>query len=245
MTSSEPLDNLRLVAMGRQPCPYLHDRPAEFNAVDPRLPLSPPRYEILLTQGFRRGGEYIYRPACPGCQACQSLRIPVNDFRARRRHRRCLRVNADVSIHNVGFRYRNEHFALYQRYVVARHPGGGMDDADPDLYWQYLTSSWCKTDFLELRRDDQLLGVAVTDDTGHSLSAVYTFFDPRITTRSLGTLAILLQLEVARQRQRQWLYLGYWIQGAPKMHYKADFCPHERFTPSGWKRHDAFAGINW
>lgn len=238
MTQAPAHENFRLLTTGRQPCPYLYDRPAEFSVVDPRLELSPSRYEALLEQGFRRGGEHVYRTACPGCQACQSLRIPVPAFQLRRRHRRCLRHNADVRLVDVGFRYREEHLALYQRYVHARHPGGGMDDADADLYWQYLTSSWCRTRFFELRSDERLLGVAVTDDTGRSLSAVYTFYEPHLEARSLGTLAILLQLQMAYEHQRQWLYLGYWINGAAKMHYKADFKPHERLGESGWERHD-------
>lgn len=235
MSRQAPHANLRLFGTGLRPCPYLHDRLSQFDFVDPRLTPTPALYDELLSQGFRRGGEHLYRTACPGCQACRSLRIPVADFTPRRRHRRCLRDNADVSLVNVGFRFDPDHFALYDRYVSARHPGGGMDEADPDLYWQFLTSSWCVTEFLELRCNGQLLGVAVTDDTGGGLSAVYTFFDPDLPRRSLGTLAILLQIEEARRRHRDWLYLGYWIEGLPGMDYKAGFRPHERLTDRGWE----------
>ena len=235
MTRPDSQAHLRLFGTGLRPCPYLHDRPSQFDFVDPRLTPTPALYDELLTQGFRRGGEHLYRTACPGCQACQSLRIPVGEFTPRRRHRRCLRDNADVDLVNVGFRFDPAHFALYDRYVRARHPGGGMDEADPDLYWQYLTASWCPTEFLEMRLAGQLLGVAVTDDTGGALSAVYTFFDPDLPRRSLGTLAILLQIEEARRRQREWLYLGYWIAGLAGMTYKAGFRPHERLTSTGWE----------
>ena len=236
MTEARGTRRIRLFGTGYRPCPYLHDRPSQFDFVDPRLSPTPALYDELLDQGFRRGGEHIYRTACPGCHACQSLRIPVARFRPRRRHRRCLRDNADIEPVNVGFRYRPEHFDLYTRYMTARHPGGGMDEADPDLYWQYLTASWCPTEFIELRQrpGGDLLGVAVTDDTGGALSAVYTFYEPGAVRRSLGTLAILLQIEEARRRQRDWLYLGYWIAGCPGMDYKTAFRPHERLSPEGW-----------
>lgn len=227
---------IRLFGTGYRPCPYLNDRPSQFDFVDPRLTPTPELYDELLARGFRRGGEHLYRNACPGCQLCQSIRIPVARFQPRRRHRRCRRDNADVYLTSAGFRYRPAHFALYSRYVAARHPGGGMDDADPDLYWQYLTSAWCPTEFLEIRRtsDETLLAVAVTDDTGAAFSAVYTFYEPEALRRGLGTLAILLQIEEARRRQREWLYLGYWIAGCPGMDYKTGFRPHERLSPDGW-----------
>ncbi|MEX0372286.1 arginyltransferase [Spiribacter roseus] len=237
MTGSDaPTQSIRLFGTGYRPCPYLHDRPSQFDFVDPRLTPTAELYDALLAQGFRRGGEHLYRNACPGCQLCQSTRIPVARFQPRRRHRRCRRDNADVYLRDVGFRYSAEHFALYSRYVSARHPGGGMDDADADLYWQYLTSEWCPTAFLELRQtgSDQLLAVAVTDDTGAAFSAVYTFYEPELTHRGLGTLAILMQIEEARRRQRDWLYLGYWIAGCPGMDYKTGFHPHERLSPRGW-----------
>lgn len=237
MTGSDaPTQSIRLFGTGYRPCPYLHDRPSQFDFVDPRLTPTAELYDALLAQGFRRGGEHLYRNACPGCQLCQSIRIPVARFQPRRRHRRCRRDNADVYLRDAGFRYSADHFALYSRYVSARHPGGGMDDADADLYWQYLTSEWCPTAFLEMREtgSDQLLGVAVTDDTGAAFSAVYTFYAPELTHRGLGTLAILLQIDEARRRQRDWLYLGYWITGCPGMDYKTGFHPHERLSPRGW-----------
>lgn len=236
VTGPDTTHQIRLFGTGYRPCPYLHDRPSQFDFVDPRLTPTPALYDELLKSGFRRGGEHLYRNACPGCQLCQSIRIPVARFQPRRRHRRCRRDNPDVYLRSVGFRYRPEHFDLYSRYVSSRHPGGGMDDADPDLYWQYLTSDWCTTEFMELRGEphDRLLGVAVTDDTGAAFSAVYTFYDPSLTERSLGTLAILLQIEEARRRQRDWLYLGYWIEGCPGMDYKIGYRPHERLLPSGW-----------
>lgn len=235
MSGSTADQGIRLFTTGLHECPYFGDRPARLGFVDPRLPLDARRYQALLAHGFRRSGEQVYRPVCPGCSACRSLRIPVARFRPRRRHRRCRRDNAGVALSNAGRTFHTEHYALYQRYVRERHPGGGMDDADPDLYWRFLTAEWCPTEFLELRAGRELLGVAVVDDTGGALSAVYTFYEPTLAQRGLGTLAILLEIEEAWRRGREWLYLGYWIEDCPRMAYKADFRPHEVFTPRGWE----------
>jgi arginine-tRNA-protein transferase len=63
---------------------------------------------------------------------------------------------------------------------------------------------------------------------------VYTFFDPDEAKRSLGTLAILSQLEWARRDGRAHLYLGYWIDGHRKMDYKRRFAAIETFDGREW-----------
>jgi arginine-tRNA-protein transferase len=63
---------------------------------------------------------------------------------------------------------------------------------------------------------------------------VYTFFDPAEHARSLGTFAILQQVELARRRAVPWLYLGFWIEGHPKMDYKRRFRPLQVRHDDGW-----------
>ena len=136
----------------------------------------------------------------------------------------------------VPARYSHEYFALYRRYLDARHAGGGMDNPDPQDFTRFLYTAWSPTSFLELRdAGDELLAVAVTDITAAGLSAVYTFYDPKHEARGLGTHAILRQIELAREREIAHLYLGYWIEGHSKMDYKARFRPLELLTADGWK----------
>ncbi|TAL84901.1 MAG: arginyltransferase, partial [Rhodanobacter sp.] len=80
----------------------------------------------------------------------------------------------------------------------------------------------------------RLLAVAVTDVCTTSISAVYTFYDPDETACSLGTFAILQQVELARRRGVPWVYLGFWIDGHPKMDYKRRFRPLQIRTADGW-----------
>ncbi len=79
-----------------------------------------------------------------------------------------------------------------------------------------------------------LLGVCLTDVLGDGLSMVYSFFDPDMSERSLGTFMILEHIERARKLGKPYVYLGYWVDGSPKMHYKSRFKPQERLTPRGW-----------
>ncbi len=231
-------DSLRLFRTAPRPCGYWPDREARdlvFDQRDPRLPLF---YPMALEWGFRRSGDIVYRPGCSGCSACVAVRIPVAAFRPDRSQRRCLRRNADIDSRIVASGCNEERLALYQRYLAARHPGGGMDDHGVHEFEQFLIGSWNDSRFLELRerRSHRLLGVAVTDLVPGALSAVYTFYDPDAAERGLGTLGVLRQIEWAQREGRAHLYLGYWIDGHPKMDYKRRFQPLERFDGHGWRR---------
>ena len=156
------------------------------------------------------------------------------NFEPDRAQRRCLKRNADLVVSESIPGYNLERHGLYERYLQSRHAGGGMDDAEASDFRRFLTAPWSPTLFMELHQGDQLLAVAVTDICLNGISAVYTFFDPDESARSLGTYAILRQVELARRRGVPWLYLGFWIDGHPKMDYKRRFRPLQIRTADGW-----------
>ncbi|MGH8123238.1 MAG: arginyltransferase [Rudaea sp.] len=229
-------ETVRLFQTLPHPCGYFAERTAQNLVIDPAAPHLSRMYPHALTRGYRRAGGHVYHPQCPQCSACVPARVAVADFRADRSQRRCRKRNRDLTMNLTPARYSHEHFALYRRYLDSRHAGGGMDNPDPQDFSRFLYTAWSPTWFLELRNGDgDLLAVAVTDITASGLSAVYTFFDPHEHARGLGTYAILCQIELARKRRVPHLYLGYWIDGHAKMHYKARFHPLERLTAEGWK----------
>ncbi len=76
--------------------------------------------------------------------------------------------------------------------------------------------------------------MAVVDELQDGLSAIYTFFDPLQDKRSLGSYAILWQVQRARALGLDYLYLGYWIKGCRKMAYKSAYRPLELHVNSRW-----------
>jgi len=227
--------DLDLYITPEHPCHYLPERQARTVFVDPALAMDEPLYTLLATHGFRRSGPHVYRPHCEGCQACVPLRVPVRGFKPNRTQKRVMKRDADLRTRLLPAEFDPEHFALYGRYLAARHAGGGMDGESPDDYRQFLLSPWGKTSLLEMRLDGRLMGVAVTDELGDALSAVYTFYDPDVEERSLGTYAVLMQIDEARRRGLSWVYLGYWIAESRKMSYKAQFRPFETLGTDGWQ----------
>lgn len=217
-------------------CGYLPGRQAANVVLDPELRPDQRLYEWLVSQGFRRSGHYIYRPGCPECTACVPLRVPAGEFRPDRAQRRVWRDNRDIKVIETEPRFDEEHFRLYRRYLTARHPGGGMDDPDADDYLLFLTSPGLTSRFYEFNLHGRCVALAVADVLDEALSAVYTFFEPDARRRSLGTYAILWQIEQARRSTRRWLYLGYWIRECARMSYKNRFLPHELLIDGKWRR---------
>ncbi len=191
-----------------------------------------------LTQvGFRRSQNIAYRPACEACDACTSVRIPVSEFQASRSQRRVLKVNEGLSRTLVEPEAAPEQFDLLQRYLNARHPGGGMTDMGWLDYVAMVEDTAVRTHLIEYRTPDhRLVACVLTDLLSDGLSMVYSFFDPDLPRLGLGRYVILDHLRQATAVGLDYVYLGYWVQGSPKMDYKANFRPLEVLRPEGWSR---------
>lgn len=227
-------ERVRLFQTLPHACGYFHARTAQNLVLDPAAPNLPRLYALSLARGFRRAGGHVYHPHCPRCHACEPCRIDVAAFVPDRSMRRCLALNRDVEVMECTPGLTDERQDLYARYLHARHPGGGMDEASGEDFSHFLAAPWSPTVFLEFRLASRLVAVAVTDVCETGLSAVYTFFDPGLPRRGLGTFAILRQIAMARENGLPHLYLGYWIASHPKMGYKARFEGLQVLGPEGW-----------
>lgn len=216
-------------------CSYLENQQARNIYPDPNKPMTNSLYSHLIQHGFRRSGNLAYRPYCPNCHACIPVRINTQLFKPSRSQRRCLQRNKDLSITSHKAEFNIEHYDLYCRYLAARHLNGGMDNPSEKSYQNFLMSDWAETNFIEIRRDSQLLAVAITDYVHNGLSAFYTFFDPELSQYSLGTYGILQQISIAKEQGISWLYLGYWIKNCQKMQYKQNFSAIEGYIDQQWQ----------
>ena len=68
---------------------------------------------------------------------------------------------------------------------------------------------------------------------------IYSFFDVGPGARKgLGTYIILDHIIRAARAGLPYVYLGYWVDGSPRMAYKTSFRPLERLGRDGWRRMD-------
>ena len=228
------ISNLKLYATHEHPCSYLSDKAATTVFVDPKANLDGADYSQLSDFGFRRSGQHVYRPHCRECQACIPVRIPVASFQPNRRQRRCLNRNSDLDVVVVDSINTEAHYQLYDRYITERHSDGDMFPPSRQQYSEFLSAQWGVTRFIEFRLGKQLIAVAVSDELDQGYSAIYTFFDPNETQRSLGTFAVLHQIALARQQNLPYVYLGYWIKDCAKMNYKNQYRPLQMYINQEW-----------
>lgn len=228
--------SIPLFTTDNHPCSYLDNQDARTAFVHPAFTLNTEIYSFLIQHGFRRSGNEVYRPHCQNCQACIPVRIPVADFTPNRRQKRCVKRNQKTAVQIKPARFEQDHYALYLRYQQQRHADSSMAQSDPEQYIHFLASDWCNTLFAELTINDQLVGVAVIDLLDNALSAVYTFFDPDFAAFSLGTFAVLWQIEHAKQLHLDYLYLGYWIKDCRKMSYKSEYYPLQGLFNEQWQQ---------
>lgn len=216
------------------PCSYLPEKQEQLLVILDHTYFTAKRFEALLELGFRRSGDQIYRPHCPACTACHSIRIPTAQFSASTSQKRKLKkVNNEFEI-QVSTVEKPEYYRLYEKYINERHQDGSMYPPDKVQYRSFLFCRWLPITFLELWKGSKLIAVAVTDTMPKALSAIYTFYDPAYEDFSLGTVMILLQLEYAKRLAIPYLYLGYQIDECRKMSYKTQFKPHERLINEQW-----------
>lgn len=244
-TQTSPSPQFYLTAPA--PCPYLAgemERKVFTHLVGQRAT----EMNDLLTQGgFRRSQNIAYRPACESCRACISVRILVNEFETGRSFRRVENLNRDVIATVFPAQPSTEQFSLFRRYLDARHQMGGMSDMSALDYAIMVEDSHVQTRVVEYRLRNpgdgisgqpkgELIAVALTDLMSDGLSMVYSFYNPAMENRSLGTMIVLDHIRRARTLGLPHVYLGYWVKDSQKMGYKTRFQPQEHLLNQGWTR---------
>lgn len=231
-----------------QPCPYLQ---GQFERkIFTHLSSDRPRALVdnLLRGGFRRSQNIAYMPYCDHCAACVPVRIVVNDFKPKRTLSKIWKLNAAIEARRVVSRPTIEQFALFRAYIETRHADGGMADMSLLDYSMMVQDSAVETFLTEYRlpvrdrvgvTDNPLVAAVLCDRLSDGISLVYSFYEPELSWRSLGSYLIMEQIAFAKSRGLPYVYLGYWINGSRKMAYKTRFTPQEHLSPSGWVRREA------
>jgi arginyl-tRNA--protein-N-Asp/Glu arginylyltransferase len=216
-------------------CPYFAGRPARLPLRLPARRLEPEELDERLALGDRRQGPMLYRPSCPDCAACIPLRINVARFEFSRSHRRIYaRGMRDFTLELGPPTADPRRIELYNRHKLER----GLGDEDSRIeeagYRAFLGETCCDSYELRMFHKGRLVGVSVFDCGASALSAVYCYYDPDYSRWSLGTLAILREIELCRTIGLKYLYLGLYVQGCDAMTYKARYFPHQERREGEW-----------
>ena len=231
------LNDLQYYITPPHDCSYLPNKSARMVFLDPTHRINVVTLSELSRTGFRRSGDFIYRPECHLCRQCLSSRVPVADFQMNSSQKKAWKRNQDLEIRITNPAQANDtHYLLYERYINERHADGDMYPPSRDQFEKFLLQSCADSFFLELWKDNQLLAVSTCDLLDDGISAVYTFFDPDFDRRSLGVFAVLKQIEHIKKIGLDYIYLGYWVPHSKKMNYKSQYLPLELLVDGHWRR---------
>jgi arginyl-tRNA--protein-N-Asp/Glu arginylyltransferase len=219
------------------PCSYLPERTALLPLRFQRVQVTAEEFDACLAAGDRRTGRFLYRTACPECQACEPIRLDLETFQPNQTQRREWRKGNELLTVKIGPPVVDDArvalFNLHQR--LRRLKESDEDLVDEESYRQFLTSSCCPTLEFAYYSGDELVAVAIADCGREALSAVYCFYNPHFQAVSLGTYSVLRQADHCRQTVRRYLYLGFYIAESLRMAYKAKFHPNQRLIAGEWR----------
>lgn len=238
-----PIRFPRFFVTSPAPCPYLPGRSERKVFTELKGAHADQLNEALGRIGFRRSQTVAYRPSCLDCQACVSVRVVAGEFKPSSTQKREIRRNRDLVVTECRPWATEEQFELLTKYLSVRHPDGGMSTMDEMDYADMVEHTPVSSQLVEYREPStngepgKLVGACLTDTQGDGLSMIYSFYDPEHEARAgLGNYIILDHILRAREAGLPYVYLGYWVDGSPRMQYKVRYRPLEKLTREGWQR---------
>ena len=229
------LEKIQFYVTTKYSCGYINNQEAQSIVATPYKRIDTTTYADLIQQGFRRSGQYVYKPHCKECRACIPIRLCVKNFEISRSQKRTLKKHQQTTVRIIPLAFDEEHYRLYVNYQNTRHRHNSEMDNDIADYNDFLIKSNVNSMMVEFRIDNKLVMITIIDKVENGISAVYTFYDCSNPNLSLGTFSILWLLDFCIKEKSNYLYLGYWINESQKMKYKINFKPYELMINGVWQ----------
>jgi arginine-tRNA-protein transferase len=232
-----PRPETRVVQDRFEACVYRPGQIARCPARAPLEPLNPEQLDLLLDEGDQRVGGTVFRTECPFCQACEPVRIDVDEFRASRSQRRAWKRNeGQVRVEMGPPALSRRRVMLWNRHRRVRGLLTSYSRKDPLGYHEWLVETCAPTVEVRYFEEDRMVGVSLLDLGRVSANSAYHYFDPGVARRSLGVYSVLKEIELCRSLGIRYYYLGLWAADSEPLVYKASYYPHERFVRGQWQR---------
>ena len=190
----------------------------------------------LSKNGFRRSYDHMYIPNCENCRECISSRINIDKFFYSKSVKRNLKMNSDLYLVEDSKNIEKQRYSLFKEYCKIRHQDGQMRFMSFNEFNNFFHGNYNSNKIVDLiNKEKKLVGSILLDILNDGLSAVYSFYNPKLKNRGLGKNLILRSLEVLQKNKKKFLYLGYWIKNSKSMNYKTSFKGIELFLNGVWK----------
>lgn len=225
-------------------CPYLPNKifvQEYFFAYD----LTEEEFEGFLASGWRTFGIFFFRPACPDCKKCLSIRILTEQYLPTKSQQRVWRKNfyspvdkskiskdkdADImdypektEITIAPVQFTEERYKIYEKHSFIRF----NQTIDIQLFQENFCISSVPSFVMEYRREGALFGTGYLNISTSGLSSIYFAYDPDFSFLSPGILSMIVEITTARNLGKKYYYPGYYVKGNHSMEYKGKFLPYE------------------
>ena len=229
------LEDIQFYVTTKYSCGYIDGQDAQSIVATPYKNVNGENFNDLTSKGFRRSGQYVYKPNCKNCKACKPIRLLASDFLISRSQKRAKKYLDKLTVRILPLVFNQEHYELYVHYQNNRHDSANINDDDLADYNNFLIKSNVNSKIIEFRLNNELKIVTIIDEVKDGISAVYTFYDCSNKKLSFGTTSILWLLDLCKKQKLSYLYLGYWILESQKMKYKTNFKPYELMIEGDWQ----------
>jgi len=197
--------------------------------------------EALIERGWRRFGNMFFRPICADCTACESFKIDVKNYEFSKSERRILRKNEKLKIVIQRPEVTTKHLRLFEKYH--EHMKHKRDWNHETITPRHYEASFVRGygDFgceILYYLEDELVGVDLIDVLPHGISSIYFYYDPAFEKNSLGTYSMLQQIQIAKDNDLDWIYMGYYVKGCQSLEYKSRYKPYKVLQGRPWDEHE-------
>ena len=130
-------------------CSYIDKMNAQSLVVTPYKSIKQNIFQDLVEKGFRRSGQYIYKPNCESCTACIPIRLVADKFLPSKTQKRIIRNHSHLRTQEVPLIFKQNHFDLYLKYQNKRHSPLENKQNDLNDYNDFLIKSNVKSKLIE------------------------------------------------------------------------------------------------
>lgn len=203
-------------------CPYIPEKTGRYQyffAAD----VNPEELQKLLDNGWRKFGIYFFRPACPDCRKCLTVRVIANEYIPSDAQKRIVKKNNNTCFKVNDLTFSDEIFNLYTEFNRDRFNDSLDRKNFLETFYQPATVSLQSEYFI----DDSLTGVGWLDRADSGFSSIYFCYNPAYKKISPGIFSIIKEIEFTRTSGLRYYYLGYAIDENSHLAYKKNFFPYE------------------
>jgi arginine-tRNA-protein transferase len=182
----------------------------------------------VIKRGWRRFGNYYFYPICNGCNECKSLRIDVKNFKPSKSQRKAINRNKDTIYVVQKPTVTRKHIDLYNKYHKWKEQKDNWKYRRinyKDYYENFVEGAYDFGKEVLYYKDDNLIAIDLIDIVDDGISSIYFIYDPDYAHLSLGIYSLIKQIEFAKILNKDWIYLGYWVDGCKSFKYKENFKP--------------------